>query len=72
MYTGVIKWYNPVRGFGFIAPDGGKEMVYADNQKLVGIYRPALLIGTKVRFSVEQGQVGCQATNIVVLNMGSD
>ncbi|WP_209435024.1 cold-shock protein [Pedobacter ginsenosidimutans] len=72
MYTGVIKWYNPIRGFGFIAPDGGKEMVYADNQKLIGIYRRSLVVGTKVRFDLEQGQVGCQATNIVVLNMGFD
>ncbi|MBT2591217.1 cold shock domain-containing protein [Pedobacter sp. ISL-68] len=72
MYTGVIKWYNPIRGFGFIAPDDGKEMVYADNQKLIGIYRHSLVVGTKVRFNLEHGQVGCQATNIVVLNIGFD
>lgn len=71
-YTGVIKWYNPVRGFGFIAPDGGKEMIYADNQKLVGIYRPDLRVGTKVRFNLEHRQLGCQATNIVVLDIKSD
>jgi len=72
IYTGVIKWYNPVRGFGFIALDGRKEMIYADNQKLVGTYRPALLVGTKVRFNLEHGQVGCQATNITVLDIKSD
>ncbi|MGQ7855823.1 cold-shock protein [Pedobacter sp. WC2501] len=72
MYTGVIKWYNPVRGFGFIALDGAKEMVYADNQKLVGNYRPALLVGTKVRFDLEHGRVGCQAINIIVLDTESD
>jgi CspA family cold shock protein len=71
-YTGVIKWYNPVRGFGFIALNDGKEMVYADNQKLVGIYRPALLVGTKVRFNLEHGQLGCQATNIIVLDIESE
>jgi CspA family cold shock protein len=67
-FTGIIKWYNPVRGFGFIKPDGDDEMVYADNQQLKGIYKPALLVGTKVRFNLEKGHIGCQATNIVVLS----
>ncbi len=47
-------------------------MVYADNQKLIGIYRRSLVVGAKVRFDLEQGQVGCQTTNIVVLNVGFD
>ncbi|KQM72899.1 hypothetical protein ASE74_21610 [Pedobacter sp. Leaf216] len=67
-YTGIIKWYNPVRGFGFIELESGAEMVYADNQQLKGIFKPLLLVGTKVRFNLKRGNIGCQATNIVVLN----
>ncbi|QIL42248.1 cold shock domain-containing protein [Pedobacter sp. HDW13] len=67
IYTGVVKWYNPVRGFGFIAADGCTEMIYADNQQLKGLFRPLLIVGTKVKFNLEKGNSGCRATDIVVI-----
>ncbi|MNK56572.1 Cold shock-like protein CspD [compost metagenome] len=67
IYTGVVKWYNPIRGFGFIVAEGCKEMIYADNQQLKGLFKPLLIVGTKVKFNLEKGNVDCRATDIVVI-----
>ena len=29
MATGTVKWYNPTKGYGFIAPDDGSADLFA-------------------------------------------
>jgi CspA family cold shock protein len=56
--TGVVKWYNPDKGFGFISPqDGGRDVfVHATALERAGL--PALQDGQRVRMQVVQGAKG--------------
>lgn len=62
--TGTVKWYNPTKGFGFIAPqDGGKDVfVHASVLEQAGL--PPLQEGQVVRMNVAQGAKGPEARSI--------
>ncbi len=54
MATGTVKWYNPQKGFGFIAPDdGGKDVfVHATALEVAGIR--GLDDGQQVSFELQE------------------
>ncbi|WP_297911315.1 cold-shock protein [Thiomonas sp.] len=65
MQTGIVKWFNDGKGFGFIAPnDGGKDL-FAHHSEIRndGGFR-TLAEGASVQFEVKDGPKGPQATNI--------
>ena len=68
MQTGIVKWFNDGKGFGFIAPsDGGKDL-FAHHSEIRndGGFR-TLAEGASVQFEVKDGPKGPQATNIRAL-----
>jgi CspA family cold shock protein len=62
--TGVVKWYNPAKGFGFIAPDDGGRDVFVHRSALERARLPDLQEGQKVQIGVTQGQKGREVATI--------
>ncbi|GLY06514.1 MULTISPECIES: cold-shock protein [Actinoplanes] len=64
MVTGVVKWFNADKGFGFIAQDGGGADVFAHFSAISASGFRSLEENQRVEFDVTQGQKGPQAENI--------
>lgn len=65
--TGIIKWFNDAKGYGFIAPDDGSEDVFAHYSAIQSEGFKSLQEGQKVQYEVVKGLKGIQAANIVVI-----
>ena len=53
MTTGVVKWFNPDKGFGFIAPDEGGADVFVHVSAVERSGLTGLKEGQAVSFDVE-------------------
>ncbi|MCL7419865.1 MAG: cold-shock protein [Methylobacter sp.] len=67
MTTGIVKWFNSEKGFGFIEQKSGPDVfVHFKSILSSGGYR-SLDEGQKVQFSISQGQKGPQADDVSVI-----
>ena len=64
MATGTVKWFNNQKGFGFIAPENGRD-VFVHHTAIQGDGYKSLEEGQKVQFEITQGPKGDQAINVV-------
>ena len=67
MATGIVKWFNDAKGFGFITPDDGGEDLFAHFSEVRADGFKSLQENQKVSFEVKQGPKGKQASNIQAL-----
>ena len=68
MHTGVVKWFNNAKGYGFILPDEGSTDVFAHYSAIVMEGYKTLKAGQAVRYRVEAGPKGLHAIGIEALD----
>ena len=61
MPKGTVKWFNPTKGYGFIAPDTGGKDIFVHISAVQKAGLRTLNEGQKLRFEVEQQQNGRSA-----------
>ncbi|MEE1940817.1 cold-shock protein [Streptomyces sp. TRM 70361] len=63
MTQGTVKWFNPDKGFGFIAREDGPD-VFVHYSEIEGSGFRNLEENQRVEFEVVQGPKGPQATGV--------
>jgi cold shock protein len=65
--TGTVKWFNPERGYGFIAPNGGGKDVFVHISALDRSGIATLSEGQTVLVDVVEGRKGPEATRVCLI-----
>lgn len=65
--TGTVKWFNAIKGYGFIIPDNdtGDVFLHVNQLRKSGI--DELLENSRVRFSIEEFKGRFQAVNLEII-----
>lgn len=64
MAEGTVKWFNPKKGYGFIATDDGRD-VFVHYANISGQGFKTLREGDTVSFDIVDGEKGPRAENVV-------
>ena len=61
MANGTVKWFNATKGFGFIAPEGGRKDVFVHISAVERAGLTGLKDDQKVTFDIVAGRDGREA-----------
>ena len=62
--NGKVKWFNPTKGYGFIARDDDAKDVFGHSSALKDAGLTSLAEGEAITFEVEEGTKGSSAVNL--------
>jgi CspA family cold shock protein len=66
--TGVVKWFKPDKGFGFVTPDDGGRDIFVHRTVVLRAGAQSLESGQKVKMLVQTASKGREASSIEFLN----
>lgn len=64
MTTGIVKWFNDSKGYGFISPADGTKDLFVHHTSIAGEGFKSLTEGTSVSFDERPGDKGPEAINV--------
>ncbi|MGI9289337.1 MAG: cold shock domain-containing protein CspD [Pseudomonadales bacterium] len=64
MHTGVVKWFNNAKGYGFILSENSSGDIFAHYSAIKMDGYKTLKAGQKVQFTTEDGPKGVHAVDI--------
>ncbi len=64
MVVGIVKWYNPDKGYGFIAPEDGSQDAFIHVSELERAGLQVLREGDRIEYEAVEGQKGMQAVDL--------
>jgi len=62
---GTVKWFNETKGFGFITPEDGSKDIFVHFSAIADSGFKTLAEGQRVEFSIQQGQKGPAAAEVM-------
>jgi CspA family cold shock protein len=65
--TGVVKWFNGQKGYGFVTPDDGSKDVFVHHTAILGEGYKDLDEGDRIEFNVEPSEKGPKAAQVIKL-----
>ena len=66
MVDGIVKWFNPQKGYGFIEQENGPD-VFVHHTGINASGFKSLNEGDKVTFEIQEGQKGPTAVEVTVV-----